>query len=100
MYHLRWLWSLWSGRLTSLTDLDIVSAHLTLPHLAILCEGPVLETVTAFPLHAIVRILIFIPGSVSGRVLPHEFTDRTRTEQRFCYPRRRIIPCANDSFSP
>jgi hypothetical protein len=53
------------GGLTSFTDLDIVTAHLTLAHLAVFRKRPVLETVTPLPLHAIVGILIFIPDSMS-----------------------------------
>ena len=56
------------ARHTSFTDLNIVTAHLTLPHLAVVRERPVLETVTTLPFHAIVGILIFIPESVSCEV--------------------------------
>lgn len=51
---------------TSFTDLDVVSAHLSLPHLPVLRKSPVFETVASLPLHSIVRILIFIPDPVSG----------------------------------
>lgn len=44
-----------------LLDSNVVSAHLALPHLPILCECPILQAVTAFPLHFIVRILVLIP---------------------------------------
>lgn len=51
--------------LTGIADLNIISTHLALAHLAIFREGPVLKTVTTLPLHVIVRILVLIPGVVS-----------------------------------
>lgn len=49
------------GGFTSFIDLDIITAHLTLAHLAIFRERPILETVTPLPLHPIVGVLILIP---------------------------------------
>lgn len=56
--------------LTSFTDLNVVPAHLALPHLAILRERPILEAIAPLPLHVVISILVFIPGPVSWRV-PH-----------------------------
>lgn len=39
-------------------DLYIVATHLTLLHPAILCKGPILETVTSVPLTALVMPLV------------------------------------------
>jgi len=47
--------------LTRLLDLNIVTTHLSLAHLPILCKRPILETITPLPLHPIMRILILVP---------------------------------------
>lgn len=49
------------GALTRFSYLDIVTAHLTLPHLSIFGERPVLESVATLPLHPVVRVLELIP---------------------------------------
>lgn len=55
--------------ITCFTNLDVIPAHLALAHLSILRECPILETVTPFPLHAIVSILVFIPKLDSDLVV-------------------------------
>jgi len=42
-------------------DLNIVPAHLPLPHPTILCKRPVLEAITTLPLHFIMAVLVLIP---------------------------------------
>ena len=49
------------SRLTRLLDLNIITTHLPLAHLPILCKRPILQTITPLPLHPIMRILILIP---------------------------------------
>lgn len=44
-----------------LRDLDIIAAHLPLPHSTILREGPVFEPVASLPLHPIVLVLVLVP---------------------------------------
>ena len=44
-----------------LGDLDIIPTHLPLPHTPILCKRPILQSITAFPLHLFMRVLILIP---------------------------------------
>jgi hypothetical protein len=44
-----------------LRNLDIIPAHLPLPHLAIGGKSPVLKSVAPLPLHSIRAILIFVP---------------------------------------
>lgn len=58
----------WAELLTGFTDLDVVPAHLTLPHLAIFRKRPVLKAVAPLPLHTVMRILVFIPGWSQSRV--------------------------------
>lgn len=41
--------------------LDIITAHLPLPHATIIGESPVLEPITPLPLHTIVLVLVLIP---------------------------------------
>ena len=48
---------------------DIVTAHLPLPHLAILGKRPVFQPVTPLPFHAIVCILILVPELHSDFVI-------------------------------
>ena len=42
-------------------DLDVVPTHLPLAHSAILRKRPILQPITALPLHTIVAILVLIP---------------------------------------
>lgn len=44
-----------------LRDLDIIAAHLPLPHPTIFGESPVFQAVTTLPLHAVVFVLVLIP---------------------------------------
>lgn len=44
-----------------LLKLDIIAAHLALPHSSILCERPIFKTITSLPLQTILRILVLIP---------------------------------------
>lgn len=45
----------------SLGNLDIIPAHLPLPHLAISRESPVLEPIAPLPFHFIRTVLVFVP---------------------------------------
>lgn len=55
--------------ITCFINLDVIPAHVSLSHLSILCECPILETVTPFPLQAILHILVFIPKLDSDLVV-------------------------------
>lgn len=46
---------------TSFLNFDVVAAHLSLAHLSIIGERPVLKTIASLPLHLIMRILVLIP---------------------------------------
>jgi len=52
-----------------LTNLDIVAAHLALPHPAVLRKRPVFKAIASLPLHTILRILVLIPELNSDLVL-------------------------------
>jgi hypothetical protein len=54
--------------LTGFGYLDIITAHLPLPHPAILRKRPILETVAALPLHTIMRVLVLVPELDSNLV--------------------------------
>ena len=60
---------MFQDKLTSLVDLNIVTAHLALAHLAIFRERPVLQTIASFPLHLVMRILILIPELYSDLIV-------------------------------
>ena len=51
-------------------DLNIIPAHLPLPHPAILRKRPVLEAITTLPLHFIMAVLVLIPELDSDLVVP------------------------------
>lgn len=51
-------------------DLDIVAAHLSLPHSAVCRKGPVLKPVTPLPFHPVVCILILVPELDGDLVIP------------------------------
>lgn len=63
------VWGLGAWRLTSFVNLDIIAAHVPLPHFAVLGEGPVLQAVAPLPLHAVMRILELIPELYSNLVV-------------------------------
>jgi hypothetical protein len=44
-----------------LRNLDIIPTHLSLPHLAISRESPVLKPIAPLPLHSIRAILVLVP---------------------------------------
>lgn len=46
---------------TRLADLDIITAHLSLAHLAVFRKRPIFEAVTPLPRHSIMRVLVLIP---------------------------------------
>jgi hypothetical protein len=45
----------------TLRQLDVIPAHLPLPHPPILSERPILKSVTALPLHTVFHILVLVP---------------------------------------
>ena len=42
-------------------NINIITTHLPFAHTTIICESPVLQTITPLPLHPIVLILVLIP---------------------------------------
>lgn len=70
------------------SNLDVIAAHLPLPHTAVFREGPVLEAITALPLHLVVAILILVLSA--SRVYQRAYlkgrnaVDAPRTGQRSC----------------
>ena len=50
-------------------DLNIVPAHLPLPHSTILCKSPILQAITTLPLHSVMAVLVLIPELDSDLVV-------------------------------
>lgn len=53
----------------TLSNLYIIPAHHTLPHPAILREGPILQAIATLPLHPVVGILVLVPELDSDLVV-------------------------------